>query len=255
MIGGGMVAWLKRILPSLLLDALLVLALAFPDACTYLRWPFLGCYLLLTWRVYKELVQHPWFLAIARDPAMRVAHGLEHATLAVLLEDGMPALHGFTYTRNRFVVALEARYGREVAAVREAAVRAIRRIREGERALAYQPGCSTSQLVSMVSLWLVGAICPLLALALGGASSVFFAIGLIVFRLWLACETSLGLLAQRLFTVSTDFTSATVVNVRETRMRATLVRPHDEVWFEIVVDVCFPASEGGIVAPGAAPTA
>jgi len=246
-----MVAWLKRIFPSLLLDASLALALAFPRVCTYLKWPFLGSYLLFTWLLYKELLQNGWILTIVRDPAMRVAHGLEHATLAVLLEDGMPALHGFTHGRDRFVVALEARYGHDVAAIQDAAVQAIRRIREGERALAYQPGCGTSQIVSMASLWLVGTASPLLALALGGASSILFATGLLVFRLWLACKTSLGLLAQRRFTVSTDFTSATVVNVRETRMRATLVRPHNEVWFEVVVDVVLAASKGGLVAPGA----
>lgn len=246
-----MVAWLKRIWPSLLLDAALVLALAFPTVCTCLKWPFLGCYLLFTWHLYKELMQNGWIFTIVRDPAMRVAHGLEHATLAVLGEDGMPALHGFTHGRNRFVVALEARHGHDVAAVRDAAVRAIRRVREGERALAYQPGCGTSEIVAMASLWLVGVASPLLALALGGRSSILFASGLIMFRLWLACKTSLGLVAQRRFTVSTDFTTATVVNVRETRMRATLVRPDNEVWFEVVLDVVPAASKGGLVSPGA----
>jgi hypothetical protein len=47
-------------------------------------------------------------------------------------------------------------------------VRAIRRIHEGERALAYQPECGTSQVVSMASLWLVGAASLALAHALGG---------------------------------------------------------------------------------------
>ena len=153
------------------------------------------------------------------------------------------------HVRDRFVVALEPRDGHDVAAIRAAAERAIRRVHEGERALAYHPACGTSQVVAMASLWLVGTASPLLAHALGGASSLLFASGLIVFRIWLACKTSLGLLAQRRFTVSTDFVSATVVHVRETRMCATLVPPHDEVWFEVVLDVRLAASRGSLVAP------
>jgi hypothetical protein len=74
---------------------------------------------------------------------------------------------------------------------------------------------------------------------------------LIVFRIWLAGETALGLLAQRLFTVSTAFESASVVEVREIAKLYSHVCPPDEMWFEVVVDVRSRAFEGGLVAPGA----
>src|SRR5262249_18734995 len=107
----GVAHRLKRGLPSLLLDAVVALGLAFPDACTYLRWPLLGLYALFSFALLRRLFEHRWILSIVRDPVTRIAHGLEHATIAVLVEDGLPAIHGFTHGRDRFVVALEA--GRE----------------------------------------------------------------------------------------------------------------------------------------------
>src|SRR5262245_33203743 len=51
----GMAHRLKSVLPSLLLDALVVLGLAFPDACTYLRWPLLGLYALFSFALLRRL--------------------------------------------------------------------------------------------------------------------------------------------------------------------------------------------------------
>ncbi len=87
---------LKRILLSLALDALIVVALVYPELCVYLRWPLLGVYALLAWRVFIMLsINRLWILRITRDPATRLAHGLEHATIAVLLERGLPVVRGF----------------------------------------------------------------------------------------------------------------------------------------------------------------
>src|SRR2546423_3988485 len=89
-----MAAGLKRIVPWLVLDALVVFALAFPHACTWLRWPLLGLYAQLSWTLFRKLSQHRWILTIVRDPAARISHGLEHATLAVLVEEGCQRSEG-----------------------------------------------------------------------------------------------------------------------------------------------------------------
>jgi hypothetical protein len=245
-----MAAWLKRFLPSLVLDALAVCALAFPTASAYLRWPLLALYALLSISLFKALNAQRWILRIVHDPLTRVVHGLEHATLAVLAEDGLPTIHGFTHGRDRFVVALAEGQAQQHASVVEAATRAIRRIHEGEHALAYQPGCGTSEAVSAVTLWLMYVASVLFTLVIGGSVQIFVAVSVVVFRIWLAWETPLGLLAQRLFTVSTAFSSATVIDVRETSAIGNVARPGDETWFEVVVDARLGASRGGLVSTG-----
>lgn len=250
MISGAMTAWLKRTCPSLIPDALIVLALTFPETCTYLRWPLLGVYAVVSWLLFRKLSANRWILTIVRDPATRITHGLEHATIAVLSEDGLPVVCGLTHGRDRFVVALEAGHGAQLAAIRDAAERSIRRVQDGERSLAYHPGCGTSEAVFAVSLWLVYASSMVFSLMIGGSAAIFFAVSVIVFRLWLACETSLGLLAQRLLTVSTAFSSASVVDVRETAWIYGSARPDDKTWFQIIVDVRVDAAKGGLVVPG-----
>jgi hypothetical protein len=209
-----MADWLKGSLPSLLLDAVLVLALAFPEVCAYARWPLLGLYAVLSWVLLMDLSANSWILTIVRDPATRISHGLEHATMAVCAENDLPVVRGFTHGRDRFVVVLEAGQTHQKDLVREAAARSIRRILEGERSLAYQPGCGTSEVVSSVTLWLVYVTSMLFSLAVGGSAPIFLAFSMVVFRFWLACQTALGLLAQRLFTVSTEFASAAVMDVQ-----------------------------------------
>src|SRR5262245_33499248 len=118
-----MVPWLKSVLLSLVLDAMVVLGLAFPDACTHLRWPLLGLYAVFSCALLRRLSEGQWILTIVRDPVTRIAHGLEHATMAVLVEDGLPAVHGFTHGRDRFVVALEAGHEPELSKIRDAAAR------------------------------------------------------------------------------------------------------------------------------------
>jgi Domain of unknown function (DUF6391) len=244
-----MVSRLLRSLPSLMLDALVVVALVFPQACTYLRWPFLAAYAVLTYAVLKNLSENRWVFTIVRDSRTRIAHGLEHATIAVLGESGAPVVRGFTHGRNCFVVVLEAGNSDRKAAVEQAAAWAIRRIRRGERALAYHPGCGTSEVVAAVSLWLLCVSSVVLSLALDGSMAVFFAIGVLAFRLWLTGSTALGLLTQRWFTVSTAFTTASVIRVSDTSCALGHARPDDETWFEVTVEFAIAAKEGGVVAP------
>jgi hypothetical protein len=151
------------------------------------------------------------------------------------------------------MVALEAGQGHQLTAVRDAATKSIDRILSGERSLAYQPGCGTSEVVSAVTLWIAYVSSMILTLVAGGAVALFFATSVLVFRLWLAFETPLGLVAQRLWTVSTAFSSATVLDVREATQLRGHVRPDDETWFEIIVDIHAQKSAGDramLVEPG-----
>jgi len=250
MIGTVVAAWLKRMVPSLLLDAVVVFALAFPEVSAYARWPLLGLYGVLSWVLLMDLSANRWILTIVRDPATRIAHGLEHAALAVCAEGELPVVRGFTHGRDRFVVVLEAGQGQQLTAVREAATRSIRRILDGERSLAYQPGCGTSEVVSSVTLWLAYVTTMLISLAVGGSAPIFLAVSVILFRFWLACQTALGLLAQRLFTVSREFASASVLDVREVVKAHGIARPEVETWFEVLVEVKVATSTGGLVSPG-----
>jgi hypothetical protein len=171
--------------------------------------------------------------------------------MAVCVENDLPVVRGFTHGRDRFVVVFEAGHAHQTNLVREAAVRSIRRILDGERSLAYQPGCGTSEVVSSVTLWLVYVTSMLFSLAVGGSAPIFLAFSVIVFRIWLACRTALGLLAQRLFTVSTAFASAGVIDVHQVAKVRGMACPQGETWFEIVVQVQPAASKDGLVSPGA----
>lgn len=248
-----MAAWLKRRSVSLLLDALVVAALAVPAVGEFLRWPLFVLYIDLSFGLFRTLRSDlPWIKRVFQDPATRIAHGLEHATIAVLSAEGMPVIHGAAHGRDRFFIAMEAECGCTPEAVREAASSAIRRILDGERSLAYHPGCGTSRAVSAVTMWSVYATSLLVTLVTRGAAPVFLAVSVLVFRIWLACDTALGLVAQRLFTVSTDFTSGHVVDARVmpgTTWAATLIR-EGEVGFEVVVDIQLAATRGGLVSPG-----
>ncbi len=243
-----MADWLKRVLPSLLLDAVLVVAIALPDIAVYARWPLAALYAVVSWGLLKDVSANRWIVTILRDPATRLSHGLEHATLALCTESGIPVTHGFTHGRDRFVVALQADNGHHLVGVRDAATDGIRRILAGERSLAYHAGCGTSEVVSSAALWIAYVI-TLVSCFLVGVS-MFLALSLIAFRFWMACETALGLLAQRRFTVSTDFISARVVDVQEVVKVRGMVRPADETWFEVRVEVHGTVTQGGVVSPG-----
>lgn len=244
-----MTARLKRV-GSLVLDALIVFSIVCPEACAYLRWPLLALYALIAKHVFQNLDTCRWIVKLVHDRRFRMAHGLEHATIAVLEADNVSVVHGYTHAHDRFVVALEAGQAHRLDAVRDAITAAIRRIRAGERSLAYNRRCGTSQAITAVSLWCVYVSIMLLTLILGGSTALFFALSVIALRIWLACHEELGLLVQRLRTVDTEFSSATVVEVRESRRVQWWDCPEDETWFEVVVDVRLGASHGGVVAVG-----
>ena len=161
-------------------------------------------------------------LAIAFVPALsalldertRVIHGLEHATIAVLAERGVAVSRGVTLP-GMFDLTLpnNGRSWDLAPMIRAAATDAIRRVSSGERSLVYTDRCGTSYVVGIL----------LTCLAVAGAGAVAFVYGIphgyafagTVGMLVLARLASriLGLLAQRLLTVSARATTATVGSV------------------------------------------
>ena len=241
---------LKRVASSLFLDALVVLAIVAPDLAAYARWPLASLLALLSWALFRELSANWWVITIVHKIATRITHGLEHATLTVGIERGLPVMRGFTHGTDRFVAVLEAGNEHQVEVLHEAASTAIRRIFDGDRAIAYHPGCGTSELVASATLLVCYILSVLVTLALGGFVPVFLAVSVLAFRLWLSASRALGLLAQRLFTVSTDFASARVVYVRHVTRTHGMTCPANETWFEVRVDIQLAATRSDLVAPG-----
>ncbi len=238
---------LRRALPWLLFDAAAVLALAFPGVLP-VRWILLAAYVQMSYVFLRQCSEQRWILRIVKDRHTRVAHGLEHATLAVLAEDGLPVVHGFTLAPNHYVVALEGRSEHEVEKVRAAAESAVRRVGAGERELCYQPGCGTSELVTTFTFWLVMVMSGYASRALGASSEVTFALTIMLGHLWYALAQPLGLLAQRLFTVDTNFSSARITDVQVVSPRSSALAA-SETWFAVRTDIRL-AAEGGLVIPG-----
>lgn len=187
---------------------------------------------------------------LRRDVLTRVSHGIEHAAANELLEGSLDlgVLHGFTFGRRYFVLAL---FGAASAdRVRSATERAIARLQRGETELAYTLGCGTALVVRAVGRWLGLAITMLAALLVGGGTPVWLLLLAIWFDVWRRLEDGLVMFVEETVTVSSDFRAALVRSVAEVRQAAGLQAPPNERWFLVELDVALAPSAGGAVAPG-----
>jgi hypothetical protein len=152
---------------------------------------------------------------LARDRATRVIHGLEHATVKVLAERGFEPEGGITHQgffRLSFSAYASAIFD-EAGIIHGAARDAIDRVSRGEADLAFHRRCGTSILVAsaLVSLMAIASTAVALFLTVDGRLLV---LGLAGFALLMALGARrLGILVQRLLTVSTDFRSAGLLHV------------------------------------------
>ena len=154
----------------------------------------------------------PELVALARDRTTRVIHGFEHACATILEAAGHVVRRGVT-SRGRFVVEL-ANNGRVlVGAIKRATDEAILRIVRGERSLAYHRRCGTSMLVALllVSLAIVGI--AITGIACGWNRHATILIGSAAAAVAAIAARPLGLLVQRVLTVSTRFSTAQVVDI------------------------------------------
>lgn len=168
-----------------------------------------------SWRELRDIMQ---------NRKTRVVHGLEHAAIK-LLEAHHPQIEivmGQTWDRS-FEVCLQRDVPKLGVKLRGATRSAIRRIGAGETELAYDPRCGTSYLVA-------GLVTAATGMAAGGMGLllhldfVTLLLILLTFVALLAFGTRpLGLLAQRLVTVSTDFEYANIGWVRRAKNRGNFV--------------------------------
>ena len=141
---------------------------------------------------------------------MRRNHGLEHATIAVLLNRGVrPPLGGYATAGGFFVLGTMSS-----EEVQTAADEALERMKEGERGLAVSPYCGTNLVVTSL---LAGLFCGLLLkrpdkrlqrlpLAAAGIIGAVFA------------ARPLGDMVQRRYTTLADVESLQITVVKSLRL-------------------------------------
>jgi hypothetical protein len=142
---------------------------------------------------------------------VRILHGLEHATIAVLAERDIFIARGLTYDR-MFELELPSEYGAHTneEMIATACDAAIARVKGGEHALVFTKDCGTSLVVGWLLVALAIAGVGALALAYDVATGYAFAGTVALFALARRLTGPLGLFAQRAFTVSPHFASARV---------------------------------------------
>jgi hypothetical protein len=142
---------------------------------------------------------------------VRILHGLEHATIAVLHERGVFVPRGLTYDR-MFELELASEDGARTTEemIATACDAAIARVKRGEHALVFTKDCGTSLVVGWMLVALVIAGVGAVALAYHVATGYAFAGTVALFVLARRLTGPLGLFAQRAFTVSPHFASARV---------------------------------------------
>jgi hypothetical protein len=183
--------------------------------------------------VCRMVIATPAIRAFGRDKRVHVIHGLEHATIRILEDAGIDVDGGGVTLRGRFEIYLRngRNYERD-AEVRDATLAAIRRVAAGERELAYTASCGTSVMVAqlLLALAIIGA--GLTAAILGVPSGITFAASVGAALVARLASRPLGLLAQRLWTVSTALASAKIVAVTK-----EVSSSGDWVTFSVQLDV------------------
>lgn len=220
-----------------------VLALIDPDGYPYLA-PMLVVLQIGGLAIVALIVLMSRDVRSVFDHRTRILHGLEHATIAILLERRMPVLSGVTH-RGQFLIVIDnnGRTWEREAEIGDAAREAIRRVMAGEHALAYTIHCGTSYLVAIAlfAFAVVGA--GLGAGLLGAPVGIMWAVtvGAALVARTIARRT--GLAVQRWLTVSTDLAHGTVINVER-----SVTSDGDRIHAVVSIDVTPRAREGGLVA-------
>lgn len=204
----GKVGRALRSYGTLMATLFIAVALAFDPVGKWVVAPFVVLLVLIAGLFLAMIVAGRQELAaLVRDRRTRVIHGLEHACIAILEERGQRPTSGST---RKWHFEIDRVAGTTHEDVARATREAIDRIAAGETRLAYSPRCGTSQLVALILYAVI--------IAAGGVTSVLFGVPLGAMMLGCAvlCVLAqlvapwLGLLAQRMLTVSTRFRTARV---------------------------------------------
>jgi hypothetical protein len=153
----------------------------------------------------------PEAVALFRDRRNRVAHGLEHACIAILEENGHPTFGGIT-KKGRFLVGVN--YSTSYKEVERAVREAIRRFAVGESELAYSPRCGTSAAVGSLLFALTIVGCTIAAIGFGIGIGPAFMAAAILGCFAMLFQKPLGIAAQKYLTVSARFSHVSVGEIR-----------------------------------------
>ncbi len=179
------------------------------------------------------------------DHRTRIVHGLEHATIKILLDRGVPVNGGITHHR-QFVLSI-ANNGTtwdQFPEIESAAREAIQRVMAGEHELAYTPRCGTSFLVARCLFCVAVVVAGLGAWAFGAPLGIMWAATVGAALSAGAVARPAGLAVQRWLTVSTDLASGAVTNVER-----TVTSSGDWLHVTVSLDVEPRATLGGLVSP------
>jgi len=224
-----------------------VFALLAPDAFPYLRTWLIAAQVCSVAIVLFAIALAPDVRALARDKRTRILHGLEHATINLLLARSFPVFAGCTYD-GEFEIRLEhdGRSWDRLIEIRDAAREAIVRVASGEAALAYSDKCGTSWLVGYALLALAIVASGFAALVLGAPAGVTFAATVALGFVARALKRPIGLFAQRHLTVSTDLLAGTVKEIER-----KVTSDGNTMIVTIAIDVTpkVRATQGGVVIP------
>ncbi|HEU0029052.1 MAG TPA: DUF6391 domain-containing protein [Kofleriaceae bacterium] len=223
-----------------------VFAVLDPDGFPYLARVLWALQLVALGYLVVIAVSSRELRALASDRTARVIHGLEHATANVLAERGIPVRGGLT---GHGMFALELAHDPRTFEALETTIRlatedAISRIRFGERRLALHDRCGTSVIVAMLLVALAVFGVGVVGLVLGVPVGLRFAFTVLTAGGAYALARPIGRLAQRGLTVSTEFSSAVVLDVVK-EISAT----GDQVRIAVTLDVIPRARGAAAVAP------
>ncbi len=163
------------------------------------------------WRSVPAFVRAiPDVVSLALDRRRRVNHGLEHATIAVLLGRGHDVVGGRSCSTG-FEVTVRRVPSLPLTTMDHAIVEAVRRVATSEPDLAYHPMCGTRAFVTSVVV-ASAAVASVVAVVLGVPAIAALAALAIAFAPRLALRLSVP--AQRLLTVSTRYSTVHLSNLR-----------------------------------------
>jgi hypothetical protein len=139
---------------------------------------------------------------------------LEHATAKLLDKEGVSVLGGLTHPGYfELYFAPESVDRDQAKRLRRAVNAAIRRIRDGERGLAFHPRCGTSLLVTVLLVALLALAAAGVGLLMQLRPAMLLSVGSGMILVVVVGARPLGLLTQRLLTVSTKLRSARVLRI------------------------------------------
>ena len=206
-------------------------ALAYPGVAQYLRLPLLLLHIASALGVVLVVIVAALAIYDFRDRRLSAAHGIEHATIALLMRLSVPMLSGSS-APGHFTVRIPREFVLHLwrERIQDAAKRAVEQIAAGDTQLAYTADCGTTWIAKRAVL----CIC---IFAFSGFALLVDApphVGLLAVAAAVWCAGTLGhvvgIAVQRGLTVGTDWASVSIGDVDVSEGEGTFdFRVHVEI--------------------------